>query len=38
MATAKKDKKPAATAPQEREYMRTGCDLLDLLLGGDKGV
>lgn len=34
MATKKPEKQPVPT----QEYMQTGCDLLDLLLGGDKGV
>lgn len=38
MATKKKEKEPEVTAPAQQEYMRTGCDLLDLLIGGDKGV
>lgn len=38
MATKKKEKEPEVTAPVQQEYMRTGCDLLDLLIGGDKGV
>lgn len=38
MATKKKEKEPEVAAPIQQEYMRTGCDLLDLLIGGDKGV
>lgn len=38
MATKKKEKEPEVATPIQQEYMRTGCDLLDLLIGGDKGV
>lgn len=38
MATKKKEKEPEVAAHIQQEYMRTGCDLLDLLIGGDKGV
>ena len=38
MATKKKEKEPEVTTPVQQEYMQTGCDLLDLLIGGDKGV
>jgi len=38
MATKKKEKETEVATPIQQEYMRTGCDLLDLLIGGDKGV
>lgn len=38
MATKKKEKEPEVATTIQQEYMRTGCDLLDLLIGGDKGV